>query len=622
MAQADRKDGTDITARQSEIVDALAKRPKPDSEEEFHALINDVVDETGSSRSYVKEVRDRFGDLIIQRRSISDGDDGAESNESDDGGGGTPESEDENEKPMSFSFKPEPQTDDDDGFDLPASVEGEWYELLPHHATEDDVKWETPYYGKVNNTEHYGVFVTLAKRGYEETNGLVHESALPPNTSPENFQRGDEVVVALKERKNDGKIQLRMVGEINTIPIVGFERRDLPEAPPGAKALEQLQEGEESAQYDDLDEPEEERKPARYQCPFCSFADGSEDVVRLHVTHSTDGKHKNRNGHFDSVNVIVLDEIGDEIERVGPDKPFRPPESITGDVLPDSCDPESRAAEIMEAAIRKPGWGAMKIAEEVYDGDSSKNPYVYKVLGKYLRVDDEPDTEPEDGETKVTDNGVELNQDGPPFECVCGDEFDSSSARNGHLTHCEEYKQAKIDEVAPNKPFSKLTRKQQSVILARLDDPDPDRTTASIERQADVSTGYGYTILDRYDDLIEHTKRRIDAGETSLQELRDQSGLDMKLSSDVEDDTEDESEPEPSPDDDPGPEPIEASETEDVGAVTPDDQPAPGPDSTATEDDEYPINVGFTADMAFEIVGDRRYDEEIRRRVFDSVRES
>lgn len=83
---------------------------------------------------------------------------------------------------------------------------------IPMQATKKSIEFGTKYWAEVNNTEYYGIFVSLdGVDGTQRVSGLVHESNLPEHTKLSDFAYGDEVVVELVDRKSNGDLSFKCV---------------------------------------------------------------------------------------------------------------------------------------------------------------------------------------------------------------------------------------------------------------------------------------------------------------------------------------------------------------------------------------------------------------------------
>lgn len=108
--------------------------------------------------------------------------------------------------------------------------------------TKDNTEVGGWYSGFVNNVEHYGAFVTLAKSGNgnrrSDLSGLVHKSNIPSMYVPTDYSEGDDVIVERLPDEDNGNLTLRMVTDPDGEFIV-----DGPLTPPQA-AHEAAAEGE------------------------------------------------------------------------------------------------------------------------------------------------------------------------------------------------------------------------------------------------------------------------------------------------------------------------------------------------------------------------------------------
>lgn len=80
---------------------------------------------------------------------------------------------------------------------------------LDPDAHVSDLQFGEPYAARVDNIQDYGVFVNLTPPSGSGISGLVHQNELLPMTSVRDYEPGDNMVVELVDRKEDGDLAFR-----------------------------------------------------------------------------------------------------------------------------------------------------------------------------------------------------------------------------------------------------------------------------------------------------------------------------------------------------------------------------------------------------------------------------
>jgi hypothetical protein len=239
---------------------------------------------------------------------------------------------------------------------------------------------------------------------------------------------------------------------------------------------------------------------AYHSCPFCSYTDPSERVVRAHITKADDTAHENHNAFVDRMFVQARADDDTIVEDVAtsPEGGTRYVGDDSVTFVPDGVDPETqrRTAEILDAVIKAPMATQADLAEEIYGDRTQGASQISKAISRYLKMDGRAD---DDGEGK-DDEGNDVEETG------------TSSGRDSRLERME---------------FYELTEKQRRVILAWLDDPDPDRTRAEIARAASVSSTYVPVVREDQEFLIDQLQAELDAGSLSFKTLVARAELDQ-----------------------------------------------------------------------------------------------
>ena len=236
---------------------------------------------------------------------------------------------------------------------------------------------------------------------------------------------------------------------------------------------------------------------AYYACPFCDYTDPTERVVRTHITRADDTTHQNRNAFVDQIYVQAMaddDTIVEDVDAPGATR--YTDSSADGDTettfLPAGVDPEteSRTAEILDAAIKAPMASPADLAEEVYD-DRTQTGHLTNTINEHLMTPPATTTDTKNERTNDSDADTE-----------------SRIAATG---------------------FDDLTEKQQRVILARLDDLDPERSLASIAEAASVSSSYPRPVLEDHEATIDELRALLDADTDGEDEGEEDKGEDLTI---------------------------------------------------------------------------------------------
>jgi uncharacterized damage-inducible protein DinB len=247
-----------------------------------------------------------------------------------------------------------------------------------------------------------------------------------------------------------------------------------------------------------------EKEVAYYSCPFCSYTDPSERVVRTHMTRTDDDAHGNRNAFVDGIFVQARaadDTIVEDVKAPGATRYTREDDNGDGDgeddegeaeaevrFLPEGVTPDSLAAEILDAAIKSPMASYADLADEIY-GDRTQSSHVWNTIDRYLHGETKPQMDTSDSVSKSNETSTGTNNGGK---------------RDSRLEAME---------------FYERTEKQRRTILAWLANPDPDRTRAEIAQAASVSETYVPVIQNDHDWLIEQLQAELDAGSLSFERL-------------------------------------------------------------------------------------------------------
>lgn len=228
-----------------------------------------------------------------------------------------------------------------------------------------------------------------------------------------------------------------------------------------------------------------------YRCPFCPFEEAREEIVRAHICYETEGKHKNRNGFLDQINVQILDDDGDVIGDV--DSPLTTrdiggpriaDEPIDRSLIPDGVREGSKAERILFEAITNPGASpsalAKRVAEDPGDVTKSDASYASTVIRTHLKTPDEDDDD------------------------------DTDARRMDH------------------KGFYDLTEKQRRIIIAKVADPSPSRSISDVQSAAGGDMAYSTTrsALKNYDNIVRHLNAKLEAGSISMDRLIESAAVD------------------------------------------------------------------------------------------------
>lgn len=108
----------------------------------------------------------------------------------------------------------DPPGENMDAVESPDVGEFEYTKAGPN-ASNDDIEPGVRYWAEVNNVKSYGVFVSLTKTTPDNVSGLVHKSDMPAMCLPTDFEVGDEVMVRLILRKENGDIGFELAGIID-----------------------------------------------------------------------------------------------------------------------------------------------------------------------------------------------------------------------------------------------------------------------------------------------------------------------------------------------------------------------------------------------------------------------
>ena len=249
---------------------------------------------------------------------------------------------------------------------------------------------------------------------------------------------------------------------------------------------------------------------AYYACPFCDYTDLTERVVRTHITRADDSAHQNHNAFVDQIYVQAMaddDTIVEDVDAPGATRYTGADSDSNADsdensdevtFLPDGVDPEteSRTAEILDAAIKAPMASPADLAEEVY-GDRTQTGHLTNMIGQYLMTSPATNIKPD---TK-------------------------NESRNERRSNIDADTDSRITATG----FDDLTEKQQRVILARLDDLDPERSLASIAEAASVSASYPRPVLEDHEATIDELRTLLDAGTDGEDEGEEDKGEDLTI---------------------------------------------------------------------------------------------
>lgn len=315
-----------------------------------------------------------------------------------------------------------------------------------------DVEHDVAYHATVNGhgrngSGTYGIFVTLNGSGfnpkakYEETTGLIHRENLLNGNAPQDFKQGDTVVV-----------------ELNTHTEKGLSFRELP-----MLSMDQAEQVRnlELARLENLRIEEGDtitfsrwQRTKEYTGEILEIKYGQDNPPkppRIHVR----GRGAGTEYWVQPSEIVADDRVVAEVEEQAADKYADTLEEIIGTTDTDTTTETEVEAEIEAetdesettddtAPTATTGPDSRPMTATPEDSETAPETTASPESADTPASVEDADSEAAEaaGEDDSDDGDAEDEDD---YECVCGEEFDSSPALRGHYRWCDEYKALKED---------------------------------------------------------------------------------------------------------------------------------------------------------------------------------